>query len=167
MPDDGGYAPLTWGQEVLWFQHETSPASRRRNLNVLLELELDDGASVECCQSAIATLVRRHEALRTVLAWAGDELPVQAVQPWPVSDLPVTVIDGDAADSELAEMIARLTDEPFDLYADVPFRAGLVTRSTSVSRIVMILHHMVVDDWSFGLVQKELAAEIRRRACQP
>ena len=156
-----GYSPLTWGQEVIWFQHEISPDSKRRTLNVLLELELQAGVSVERCRSAITAVVSRHEALRTVLAWLGDELPVQTVRSRASADIPLAYFDGDAADLDLAQARSRLADAPFDLYTDLPVRVGLVITATGVRSLIMVLHHIVVDDWSFSQLRQELMSEIR------
>ncbi|HEV2734116.1 MAG TPA: AMP-binding protein, partial [Longimicrobiaceae bacterium] len=70
--------PLSFSQERLWFLHRMAPASGLYNIPVVLRLS--GGLDVGTLERALSTVVRRHEALRTVFAEA-DGVAVQVVQP--------------------------------------------------------------------------------------
>jgi hypothetical protein len=153
-------APLTWGQEVLWYLHEVSPEKRRATFNVCLELDLPAGLTVESCRSAVREVALRHEALRTLLARQQDGLPQQAIQPLPADSVPLTRIDGNASEDALSEARSRLVDVPFDLYSELPIRVGVIHTEARATRLIVVVHHIVVDEWALLLLREELLSEL-------
>jgi len=62
-------APLTWGQEVIWLEHELAPPANRGYLNSYLEYRLPDIVSRERILQALAHVVRENETFRTKFGW--------------------------------------------------------------------------------------------------
>lgn len=161
-------APLSFGQERLWFLDQLTPGLGVFNEYVALRLTgpLDRAA----LDAALKGLVVRHEALRTVVDPSGER-PVQRVlDPAPVSgpgsepvltvvDLDPGAADGiDAAEREFAEREAR---RPFDLEGERLFRAVLIRSAPDRALLVVVNHHMVGDAWSRAVLVEELCAGYR------
>src|SRR6185295_3624584 len=69
--------PLSFAQQRLWFLDQLEPRGSSYNIPLALRLEGDLAASA--LAAAVAEVVRRHEALRTVFSSIEGE-PVQVVR---------------------------------------------------------------------------------------
>ncbi|WP_217554345.1 non-ribosomal peptide synthetase [Streptomyces sp. GbtcB6] len=104
------------------------------------------------------SLIDRHAALRAgFVQVAGAAGPVQVVVeraelPWHEAD--VTGLDDDAADRVAAE--ERSTR--FDLGAPPLLRVALIRTAAGRSRLVVTLHHLLLDGWSLPLLLRDLWA---------
>jgi amino acid adenylation domain-containing protein len=149
-PDPAAPVPLAVAQQRLWFLDQVDSATA---YSVPLVLELTGELDVSALSAALTEIVRRHEALRTVLPVRDGE-PVQVVlAPAPV---PLSVVDVAAAalDDELRADLFR----PFDLAAGPLFRATLFRLDAGDHVLSVCLHHTVSDGWSLDLISGELAA---------
>ncbi|WP_330333707.1 amino acid adenylation domain-containing protein [Streptomyces sp. NBC_00536] len=123
--------------------------------NTAAALRLRGPLVTEHLQRAFQLLVDRHEALRTVFP-ARDGSPVQLVLPRRAFELGLTEAGG-ATDTELRGLAGRLAEEPFDLTKGPLLRAELIALGPRDHLLVVVLHHIVVDRWSFGLMMSELS----------
>jgi amino acid adenylation domain-containing protein len=149
-------APLSFAQERLWFLHQLDPTSTRYNVPTALRFTgpLDSAA----LQRALTTIVTRHEVLRTVFA-APDGVPRQLVRPPAACPLPVTDISASRTPMIDAEqVVARAAGLPFDLTTGPLLRARLVRLGEQEHLLVLVLHHIVSDEWSTRVLQAELSA---------
>jgi amino acid adenylation domain-containing protein len=136
--------PTSSGQRRLWLLDQLIPGSAAYNIgwHVRLTGPLDRARF----ERALATVVNRHEALRTTFT-ASDGVPAQVV----VShlDLPVP----DIIESEVDSLVRQ----PFDLATGPLVRAGLATTGPDEHLLLLVVHHAVVDGWSCGILFDELA----------
>jgi NRPS condensation-like uncharacterized protein len=148
--------PLSFGQERLWFLEQLEPGSPLYNIPAAVRLSgpLDAAALAQALQQ----LVDRHEALRTTFA-SLEGRPVQVIAPAPSVPLPLEDLAGEA-DPEAAAL-ERATAEaqrPFDLAEGPLLRAGLLRLGPEAHVLLLTLQHAIADDWSMGLLIRELAA---------
>ncbi|WP_424217352.1 amino acid adenylation domain-containing protein (plasmid) [Streptomyces sp. BI20] len=164
-----GPAPLSFGQERLWFLEQLTPGLGVHNEYVALLLtgRLDPDALA----TALTALVDRHQALRTVVDPA-DGTPVQRVLPTP--DTVLRVVDtprGDAtarpgADGLRPDERALAQEEAaraFDPENGPLFRALLIRSAVDRALLVVVNHHMVGDAWSRAVLVEDLCAEYGAR----
>jgi amino acid adenylation domain-containing protein len=150
--------PLSFAQERLWFMDQLQPGSAF--YNIPLALRLTGALDVPALGRALAEVVRRHEALRTVFREA-DGAPVQVIPPFAGFDLPVEELSGLGAKKREATVLRRATDEaarPFDLAEGPLFRAKLLRLKDDEHVLLACMHHIVGDGWSLGVLFRELAA---------
>jgi amino acid adenylation domain-containing protein len=150
MAGDTFVLPTSSTQRRLWMLDRLTPNSPE--YNIVWAVRLTGPLRVAALESALTWLVGRHEALRTTFT-AVDGEPAQVVgEPWPVR-LPVTEVPADAA--------RRLLDEegraPFDLATGPLLRARLLRLSAEEHLLILVVHHIVADGWSFGVLFPELA----------
>jgi len=155
----GGDLPLSFPQQRLWFLQQLEPMSPAYNIPGALRLhgELDRTALAR----AIASLVERHEALRTVFRVVQGE-PVQRIRPaagWEVPVLDLSGLpDGVRQEAVLAVSAAEAL-RPFDLSTDPLLRTLLLRLSAEGEHVLFFnLHHIVSDGWSVALLVRELSA---------
>jgi hypothetical protein len=109
---------------------------------------------------AINTIVERHEAFRTRFTMT-TEGPVQIIDPpvaskWEELDLRLVSL-GDRL-KKAAHLLAQERDRPFDLFKGPPFRFLLIQLDQEDHLFSINMHHIVGDLWSFGIIERELAA---------
>ena len=112
---------MSFAQQRLWFIAQLEGPSPVYNNP--LALRLDGDLDIAALEAALADVITRHEVLRTVLPAEGGQ-PYQRVLGlaelgWQLPVMPV-------AEADLAETVARIAAEPFDLPVQVPVRARLL-----------------------------------------
>jgi len=103
-------------------------------------------------QQALDDVVARHDVLRTDVV-ADAEGGHQVVHPPGPASLSVRTLDGDA-EALLNEVDAR----PFNVKEIPHLRAVLGQYDDEGSVLVLATHHVASDDWSMGLLVRDLAA---------
>ncbi len=152
-----GFAPLSYGQEGLWFIDQLDSSSPVYNRRVALRLngDLDPNA----LQRALTEILQRHEVLRS--SYRNDHgRPYQEISPSAVLDLPL--IDLSAfPDSEREEEARKSVYEqartPIDLKKSPLLRAGLIRLSDHEHILLLVFHHITYDAWSERVLFNELS----------
>ncbi|WP_030677332.1 non-ribosomal peptide synthase/polyketide synthase [Streptomyces sp. NRRL B-1347] len=148
----GTAPPLSYAQQRLWFLDRFEPGSTEYTTVSALRLRgaLDEAA----LRTALDGLVARHEALRTTFAEQDGEAR-QIVGPPHGVDLRTDDLTGAAADA-LDTLLEREAATPFDLSTGPLLRARLVRLADAEHVLVLALHHIVTDGWSFGVIGRDL-----------
>ncbi|MEU9096723.1 non-ribosomal peptide synthase/polyketide synthase [Streptomyces sp. NPDC048361] len=154
--------PLSFAQQRLWFLDRLHPGDARYNSAVAVRLTgtLDHRA----LERALATVVARHEALRTTFeeseGRAAQQVHPAAPVPLPVRDVPADGLD---------EALLAAYSAPFDLSSGPLLRALLLRESPTSHVLVLTAHHITTDGWSMGIVLNELctAYEALARGGEP
>ena len=139
---------LSFGQERLWFlsRHEAEASL----YNVPAALRLRGPLNKEVLHASLREIVARHEVLRT--NFPEDEVVVQNIAA--TADLSMPVIE--IADAELSEFLRKEARLPFDLATGPVIRASLLQLGSQDHVLVVVLHHIVCDGWSLGVMLQEL-----------
>ncbi|WP_055698438.1 non-ribosomal peptide synthetase [Streptomyces silaceus] len=150
-------AAASFAQERLWFLHQLDPETAQYNYPVFVRLtgELDVGL----LRRSLTEIVRRHEALRTVIT-ARDGRAYQTVLPAEPVALPVTDLTAhppERRESEAGRLAREQYAEPFDLAAPPVLRAGLLRLDATDHVLLLTAHHVTVDGWSSAVLLEELA----------
>ncbi|ATB48289.1 non-ribosomal peptide synthetase [Corallococcus macrosporus] len=145
--------PLSFAQQRLWFLDRLQPGSTAYNVPLVLNLE--GPLDVEVLERAFSELVRRHEVLRTTFPVQG-EAPVQVILPAEALRIPVVDLRGQE-DTAARRFIRAEVDRPFDLARAPALRTHLLKLAEARHVLVMMLHHIVSDGWSMGILVRELS----------
>ena len=144
--------PLSFAQRRLWFLDRLEGPSATYNMPIALRLTgaLDCGA----LEAALGDLVERHESLRTVFP---DTLgvPRQLIleparrghgwRSWRWSE------------AALPEALAGAARRSFDLASEPPLRTHLFVLGPREHVLLLVLHHIAGDGWSFAPLLRDLA----------
>jgi amino acid adenylation domain-containing protein len=154
---EAGKAPLSAGQRRLWFLDRLAPGSTLYNNTVALRLR--GNLDVAALSRAMAEIVRRHGALRTVFR-EEDGIPFQVVLPRLDLDVPLIDLSHLSAGAREAEALRLATAEarrPFDLVEGPLVRFVVIRLAADDHIAVLTVHHIVSDGWSFEVMGRELA----------
>ena len=155
---DAGDAPLSFAQERIYFLDQLDPGTATYNLPSAVRIEGPlDAAALE---RALGEVVRRHEALRTVFVTV-DGRPVQRILPHAPLRLSVedlSVLPPDAREQAMRERVDTESLRPFDLATGPLFRPALLRLGAEDFVLLLMMHHIVGDGWSNGVLLREMAA---------
>ncbi|MEU4403168.1 amino acid adenylation domain-containing protein [Streptosporangium sp. NPDC023963] len=156
--DGGGPPPLSFGQERLWFLQQLDPSDA--SYNMFMVQRLRGHVSIGALRYALGRLVERHETLRARFT-SHEGSPVQEIgPPLPVEPdlIDLTRLPATEREARATELVADLTNRPFDLAAGPLLRVHLITMSETDHVLCVVLHHIVADGWSLKILLGELAA---------
>lgn len=164
QPRPNTLIPATPAQQRFWALAQLDPNDTTYNLPLLVKLRPTSGSAdiqqtVAVLTLGLRYLVRRHEALRTVLQ--GSTVGPQQL-----------VLDAEEAAQRLNvtvtsdyQELQRLHKKPFRLDSELPIRAALCAadsqdrteRNGQEIVLSLVLHHAACDGWSLPILMADLA----------
>ncbi|MEM7186368.1 MAG: condensation domain-containing protein, partial [Bacteroidota bacterium] len=153
---------LSPAQYRIWVLSQFEGASQAYNIatNVPVEGPID----MKRFQTAIRQTIARHEILRTVF----KENPEGKLQQW-VIPVEAVSFELEYQDFQRTSDPAKAADnyhnsaaaQPFDLAQWPLMRAGLLKVSEDEYQLSFIMHHIIGDAWSMGLLSDEVMQQYR------
>ncbi|WP_283188196.1 non-ribosomal peptide synthase/polyketide synthase [Pseudomonas sp. PMCC200344] len=151
--------PLSFEQQRLWFLEQLSAGGGE--YNVVSAVQFDGELNTQALQSALNSVVQRHEILRSRIVRETDGELALIIEPQVNLTLRVAALDAATDDTwqQLTdEAIHAETGQRFDLATQVPIRATLIQRSGRTQALLLLtVHHCATDDASSQNLLDELA----------
>jgi amino acid adenylation domain-containing protein len=150
--------PLSFAQQRLWFLDQLDPGSASYNISRAVRLKGE--LNLQALRQALNFIVARHESLRTNFTSVEGE-PGQIIatsrevelQPLDLRGLP----QGER-ESEARRLASEASRRGFNLAQDDLLRAGLFRLDDQDQVLLLVMHHIVSDGWSMGVLFRELSA---------
>ncbi|UVT16100.1 MAG: amino acid adenylation domain-containing protein [Nitrospira sp.] len=150
--------PLSYSQQRMWLMYRLAPESTAYNMPFASRQmgRLNKSA----LRSTIDTICRRHEAFRTTFAMTGEG-PVQIISSfqsphWTEVDL--TQFPPEERQRAAARLVEQEAARPFDLEKGPLARFLLIEIEPEDHVLVLTMHHIIGDQWSFGIIGHEFAS---------
>ena len=147
--------PVSSSQERLWFFEQLFPGSSAFNLPIPFRIE--GPLQLEAITKAFDTLVERHESLRTTFTQQEGQ-PKQVVHSHHRADVEILDLTSVAVaerDSQARLMLEKEARRPFDLTQGPLFRVVVFKLTDRNWYLLINLHHLVGDGWSFGVILRD------------
>ncbi|MCA1225006.1 amino acid adenylation domain-containing protein [Saccharopolyspora sp. 6M] len=151
--------PLSFAQQRLWLLHQLQPGPA---YNLPMAMRLSGSLDLDSLRSALSDVVGRHESLRTVFAEDADG-PFQVVLDAEQAAAELTVVDADEAD--LRALLDEEVRHCFDLSAAPPLRMTLYRVGPDEHVLLLLVHHVVSDGWSLGVLAGDVGCAYSARVC--
>ncbi len=135
--------PLSFSQERLWFLDQLQGSSEYL---VPVVLHLSGDLDIEVLSRSLREIVRRHEALRTIII-SEDGVGYQrllSADGWNLEQEESVLEDGTLQSAALSDYLSR----PFDLSRDYMFRACLYHLGEGKHALAWVFHHIAFDGLS-------------------
>jgi amino acid adenylation domain-containing protein len=150
--------PVSFAQQRLWFLDQLVPNDAFYNTPAAVRLT--GSLNLAALEQTFNQIVRRHEALRTTFVTVEGQ-PVQVIAPTLTLSLPVIDLrDFPVAERETQarQLTTQEAQRPFDLSKAPLLRVTLLRLDETEYVLLLILHHIVSDGWSIGILIREIAA---------
>jgi thioesterase domain-containing protein/acyl carrier protein len=155
--EDAFVVPCWFVQQTRWLEDPSNSDSAVYNYPLLFRIRgpLDEGA----LQQSLNKIVRRHGVLRSVFRMRDGEL-IQIVvssqkQPFRMIDL--SRLPETAREAQSQQVVMEEVGRPFDLALDPLLRGSLLRLGVDDHILQLTTHHIVHDDWSTGILSRELS----------
>ncbi|GAA3917084.1 amino acid adenylation domain-containing protein [Chitinophaga oryziterrae] len=145
-----GKMKLSYGQERLWFIDKLT-GSVQYHMPWVFRLHGDLDADV--VEASFREIINRHQVLRSVITEEEGNV-MQSLMP--VSNWKMLRLNEEELTCGLDEYICGLIAQPFNLAEDFMIRLTLLKISDKEHVLAIILHHIVFDGWSIGIMVNEL-----------
>ncbi|MFD0318146.1 amino acid adenylation domain-containing protein [Streptomyces flavalbus] len=142
----------SFAQRRLWFMDQLAGSASGSMLPLVLRL--CGPLNPDRLHRALSAVVDRHEVLRTRFTAVDGE-------PVPVVDAPDGIALERVEVTGPEDLYARCLGRRVDLAERHPIRAVLARVSPEEHLLLVEVHHIAVDGWSWGLLLEELAAGYR------
>ncbi|MBD0265851.1 MAG: non-ribosomal peptide synthetase, partial [Tolypothrix sp. Co-bin9] len=152
--------PASFAQQRLWFIDQLLPGNAIYNVPTVIRLT--GRLNTSALEQTFKEIVRRHEVLRTTFKVL-DGQPLQAISAESCASLtiPLCVLDlgqlpADERECEVNRIVNAEIERPFDLSQGPLLRVTLVQLSETEHILLLNMHHIICDDWSIGVLIREL-----------
>lgn len=158
MPNSALHAPLSPAQNRLLY---LKLAGQGAQYNMAIQLQFSAAAKIEPArlEHALTQLIARHAILRTTFGDqnGGQDGEQQRITPLEQIKfrLPQQHLKSQA---QLQEALVQQASLPFALERDLMLRAHFFTLPEQGPCLLLVLHHIAFDGWSFAILLRELAA---------
>lgn len=148
--------PLSFAQESIWCLQQSSPESCA--YNSFFVLRFTGFLSANVLESSFNEIIRRHEILRTTFTVVEGQ-PVQIITP--SLTIPLKIVDLQnlphrERTSETEKLAALEYQHHFDLASCPLIKTTLLRLAQQEHWLIINMHHIITDGWSFGLLLEEL-----------
>uniref|UniRef100_UPI000289BE31 non-ribosomal peptide synthetase n=1 Tax=Pseudomonas sp. PAMC 25886 TaxID=1125977 RepID=UPI000289BE31 len=146
---------LSYAQQRMWFLWQLDPASGAYNLPGAVRLK--GALSLPAIEQAFASLVARHETLRTVFQRQADDslLQVAAQSPLAIEQSDLSALAPAEREQAVTQAATRQSLLPFDLANGPLLRVHLLKLAKQEHVLLLTLHHIVSDGWSMNVLIDE------------
>lgn len=150
-------APLSFAQQRLWFLSQIEPGCPF--YNVARAIRMSGDLSIEALENAVETITIRHESLRTNFD-SVNGTPVQLIKSPPkrgIASADLTRVNEDELEEEVGRLAFQAARRPFDLAGEPLIRVGLIRARRNDHVLLLVMHHVIADGWSFRVFLGEMA----------
>ena len=146
---------LSYAQRRMWFLWQLDPQSGAYNLPGAVRL--NGRLNQSALEQAFASLVERHETLRTVFQRQADDslLQVPATAPLLINREDFSALPASEREQAVIRAAEQQSVLPFDLAVGPLLRVTLLKLAEQEHVLLLTLHHIVSDGWSMNVLIDE------------
>ncbi|SOD19617.1 non-ribosomal peptide synthetase [Pedobacter xixiisoli] len=147
--------PSTEAQKEIYVAVQLGDAPASLAYNESITLAFNQPISADKLEKAFHFLIKRHEALRSIISKNGEQVII-------FEDIPFQLDKVETSAEEYHQTLKKIAlnevNTVFNLNSGPLFRTTLVENGQENSSLVITGHHIVFDGWSIGVLLQELSA---------
>jgi amino acid adenylation domain-containing protein len=153
--------PLSPAQERLWFVEQLNAGAPVYNEAeaVRLEGKLD----IEALEKALNLIVARHEILRSTIQDADSKPTAMVHEGWQLKlkQIDLHHLSAEQREAEVEHLLVDEPRHPYQLQAEPGIRATIIKLGPDEHIFILMMHHLICDWSSEGVLWRELSASYR------
>jgi amino acid adenylation domain-containing protein len=150
-----GPVPLSLEQQRIWFFNQLEPESPLYNMPIASRLR--GALNVQALRQAMDIVAARHEALRTRFVGESPAQTIDAPSSVPMKLMDLREVPVEQREAEARHLLEAEAKVAFDLSQDLMVRAVLVRLDEEDWILLVLMHHIASDDWSWRVFCNEVA----------
>lgn len=150
-------APLSYGQEGMWYAEQWQPDTPTYNMPFAWRLH--GFFNLEAFQQSLDVIGQRHEILRTGFQMINGQ-PGQVIAAeikLPLQTIDLQHLPGPEREAQALALVNEEARRPFDLAQAPLLRAKVIHLAPAEYILMLTLHHIAGDAWSARILQQELS----------
>ncbi len=152
--DDVFIFPASFSQQQLWILDQLEPGSPYYNLPIAYRFE--GVLNLPVLKASLDEIIHRHEALRTIFESQDGKL-AQLILPSLKLEFPVVDLEGQLdREAEMQRLANKEAQLSFNLKEGPLLRAKLFRLAKEEHIMTLVMHHIISDGWSIGVLLNEL-----------
>jgi amino acid adenylation domain-containing protein len=153
----GGALPISFAQMRLWLLDQLQPNKVAYNIPALFHLKGDLNQLV--LEKSLGEIVRRHEVLRAYfLNVEGNAVQrIASWEPFKIAVVNLQSLSEYARQQKAESLVSQCASQPFDLAKAPLIRATLLKLRPDEHSLLVDIHHIAFDGWSFRVLLQELS----------
>ncbi len=155
VPRSGEGFPLSFAQRRLWFIHQLAPADD--DYHIAAAFRIHGQFDFDVLHRAIEYLAIRHEAIRTRFTTDAAKRPIQIIDEWSTVECSLSEVGPTSPDFLATHLVNKWSREPFSLERGPLMKVRCARFSSEDHLLVFVMHHIVADGWSTGILIRELS----------
>ena len=151
-----GLLPPSFGQQRLWFVDQLEPKGAVYNRPAAVRLR--GPLNLHVLEQSLNEIIERHEVLRTTFSFLEGQL-AQLISPsvrLNPSVVDLSCLSQPERETEAVRLVNEESLRPFDLAQGPLLRMTLLRVSKDDHILLLVVHHIVFDAWSVGVLFREL-----------
>jgi len=150
--------PLSPNQRRIWFMEQLNPGVPVYNESEAVRLRGD--LNIEVLERALNVIIERHEILRTTILPNGDEPKAVVLDSWPLrlKQIDLSSLPAEQREEEMERLLVDEPRIPYHVETEPGIRATLLRLGTGDHVFILMMHHLICDWSSEGVLWRELSA---------
>ncbi|MGK7901220.1 MAG: amino acid adenylation domain-containing protein [Hormoscilla sp.] len=148
---------LSFAQQRLWFFDKLEEKEEKSaTYNLAAAVRLDGQLNQQALEQSFQALVDRHETLRSTFPTVNGAPVVQiSHRAFQFEIFDLQTLSQAEREPEVRRLLKEEPMRPFDLATGPLFRAALLQLDATSHIVLIVLHHIIADGWSFGVFVRE------------
>jgi amino acid adenylation domain-containing protein len=153
--------PLSPNQQRIWFIEQLNSGVPVYNESEAVRLRGE--LNIDMVEKALNVIIARHEILRTTIETAGDEPSAVVHESWPLrlKQIDLSMLPPAQREAEVERLLIDEPRLPYHLHTAPGIRATLLRLGQMEHVLILMMHHIVCDWSSEGVLWRELSALYR------
>lgn len=149
--------PLSTVQSRIWYVERLYEGTCVNNLPYIIQM--DGKLDYKLLNESFCILINRHQLLRTVF-YEENGIPYQCTldnYDYQIETNEIKLREGQIEEDWLQKYIEVEIKKSFSLSEAPPFRLSLIKAASNRHYLIFVIHHIIADGWSIGLLFRDLA----------
>ena len=153
--------PLSSGQQRIWFLQQLYPENPFYNYSE--SLAFDGNLNVDYLKKSLYQILADNEILRSFYPLV-DGRPVLKISEsnTEIEEFDFSKLPNDKAGSEIDKIMRERSANVFDLARPGLLKIALFKVNEGNYTLFLTLHHIIIDEWSIGVMKEQLASHYRK-----
>ena len=147
----------SFDQQQFWMLEQMEPC--RPYFNIAVAFRFLGSIDIESLEHSLAYLSQRHESLRTTFDFVDGRLHqiIHSSGAVALYKEDVSVSPDNPRDGQILERMVDEARRPFDLSKGPLLRASLFRMGEEEHALLLVIHHIICDGWSVGIILDEFS----------